>query len=159
MGSSWLGFPALAGRFFTVWATREAPSFGGHHTNSWRVSCAVVSDSLQPMDYIAHQVPLFKGYSRQEYWSGLPFPSPGDLPDPGIKSRSSGLQADCLLSELPGKLRLTIYLRSVREVKLVSFKLQSQEDWLYGNTQKKLCSQKGVRQPNFFSFFFCKVRL
>ena len=40
------------------------------------------------------------GFSRQEYWSGLPFPSPGDLPDPGIESRSPALQADSLLSEL-----------------------------------------------------------
>ena len=40
---------------------------------------------------------------RQEYWSGLPFPSPGDLPDPGIKPRSPLLQADSLLSEPPGK--------------------------------------------------------
>ena len=39
----------------------------------------------------------------QEYWSGLPFPSPGDLLDPGIESRSSALQADVLTSELPGK--------------------------------------------------------
>ena len=39
------------------------------------------------------------GFSRQEYWSGLPFPSPGDLPDPGIKPRSLTLQADSLLSE------------------------------------------------------------
>ena len=43
------------------------------------------------------------GFSRQEYWSGLPFPSPGDLPDPGIKPRSPALQADALPSELPGK--------------------------------------------------------
>ena len=43
------------------------------------------------------------GFSRQEYWSGLPFPSPGDLPDPGIKPRSPTLQADSLPSELPGK--------------------------------------------------------
>ena len=43
------------------------------------------------------------GFSRQEYWSGLPFPSPGDLPDPGIKPRSSALQADALPSEPPGK--------------------------------------------------------
>ena len=43
------------------------------------------------------------GFSRQEYWSGLPFPSPGDLPDPGIKPRSPALQADVLLSEQPGK--------------------------------------------------------
>ena len=42
-------------------------------------------------------------FSRQEYWSGLPFPSPGDLPDPGIEPRSPVLQADALLSELPGK--------------------------------------------------------
>ena len=43
------------------------------------------------------------GFSRQEYWSGLPFPSPGNLPDSGIESRSPALQADSLPSELPGK--------------------------------------------------------
>jgi len=43
------------------------------------------------------------GFSRQEYWSGLPFPSPGDLPDPGIKPGSPALQADTLTSEPPGK--------------------------------------------------------
>ena len=43
-------------------------------------------------------------FSRQEYWSGLPFPSPGDLPDPGMEPRSLALQADSLLSEPPGKL-------------------------------------------------------
>ena len=43
------------------------------------------------------------GFSRQEYWSGLPFSSPGDLPDPGIEPRSPVLQADSLPSELPGK--------------------------------------------------------
>ena len=43
------------------------------------------------------------GFSRQEYWNGLPFPSPGDLPDPGIEPRSPALQADALTSELPGK--------------------------------------------------------
>ena len=42
----------------------------------------------------AHQVPLSMGFSRQEYWSGLPFPSPGDLPDPRIEPRSPALQAD-----------------------------------------------------------------
>ena len=41
---------------------------------------------------VAHQVPLFMGFSGQEYWSGLPFPSPGDLPDPGIEPRSPILQ-------------------------------------------------------------------
>ena len=43
------------------------------------------------------------GFSRQEYWSGLPFPSPGDLPDPGIEPGSPMLQADTLTSEPPGK--------------------------------------------------------
>ena len=43
------------------------------------------------------------GFSRQEYWSELPYPSPGDLPDPGIEPRSPALQADALLSEPPGK--------------------------------------------------------
>ena len=43
---------------------------------------------------VAHQAPLSMGFSRQEYWSGLPFPSPGDLPNPGIKPRSPALQAD-----------------------------------------------------------------
>jgi len=44
-------------------------------------------------------------FFRQEYWSGLPFPSLGDLPNPGIKPGSPSLQADSLLSEPPGKLR------------------------------------------------------
>ena len=44
------------------------------------------------------------GFSKQEYWSGLPFPSPEDLPDPGIKLRSPALQADSLLFELQGSL-------------------------------------------------------
>ena len=52
---------------------------------------------------VVHQAPLFMGFSRQEYWSGLPFPFPGDLPDPGIKPGSLSLQADSLLSEPSGK--------------------------------------------------------
>ena len=52
---------------------------------------------------VAHQVPPSMGFSRQEYWSGLPFPSPGDLPNPGIKPRSPTLQADALTSAPPGK--------------------------------------------------------
>jgi len=51
---------------------------------------------------IACQAPSSAGFSRQEYWSGLPLPSPGDLPDPGIEPRSPALQADSLPSELPG---------------------------------------------------------
>ena len=54
---------------------------------------------------VDHQAPPSMGVSRQEYWSGLPFPSPGDLPDPGIEPRSPALQADALTSEPPGKPR------------------------------------------------------
>ena len=53
---------------------------------------------------VAYQASLSVGFSRQEYWSGLPFPYPGDLPDPGIEPRSPSLQADVLHSEPPGKL-------------------------------------------------------
>ena len=52
---------------------------------------------------VAYQASLSMGFSRQEYWRGLPFPSPGDLPDPGIKPGSSTLQADPLPSEPPGE--------------------------------------------------------
>ena len=54
---------------------------------------------------VAHQARLSTGFYRQEYWSGLPFPSPGDLPDPGIKSGSPTLWADVLPSEPPGTIK------------------------------------------------------
>ena len=50
-----------------------------------------------------YQVPPPRGFSKQEYWNGLPFPSPGDLPEPGIEPGSPALLADALLSEPPGK--------------------------------------------------------
>ena len=58
---------------------------------------------------VARQAPLSMGFSRQGYWSGLPFPSPGDLPYPGIEPRSA-LQADSLATELQGKPDTNIYL-------------------------------------------------
>ena len=48
---------------------------------------------------VAYQASLSVGFSRQEYWSGLPFPSPGDLPNPGIEPKSPALKADALTSE------------------------------------------------------------
>ena len=56
---------------------------------------------------VAHQAPPTMEFSRQEYWSGLSFPSPGDLPDPGIEPGSPALQADALPSEPPGKPLIT----------------------------------------------------
>ena len=52
---------------------------------------------------VAYQASQSMGFSRQEYWSGLPFPSPGHLPDPGIEPRSPASQADALPTEPPGK--------------------------------------------------------
>ena len=53
---------------------------------------------------VVYQASLSMGFSKQEYWSGLPFPSPGDLPDPGIEPRFPALQADTLPSEPPGNI-------------------------------------------------------
>ena len=90
----------IVDRRFTVWATREVSSVDrlifSSFSASWnnlvypiislspdQISRSVVSISLRPH---GHQAPLSMGFSRQEYWSGLPFPFPGNLPDPGIKS-------------------------------------------------------------------------
>ena len=63
---------------------------------------SVMSDSVIPW-IVGHQAPLSMGFSRQEYWSRVPFPSSGDLPDPGIEPGSPTLQTDSLPSEPPGK--------------------------------------------------------
>ena len=57
---------------------------------------------------VAYQASPSMGFSRQEYWSGLPFPSPGDLPDPGIEPGFPTLEADTLISEPPGKPRVPL---------------------------------------------------
>ena len=61
--------------------------------------CPTLCDAVT----VAHQAPLSRRFSRQGYWSGLPFPSPGDLPNPGIEPRSPALLADSLPTELRGK--------------------------------------------------------
>ena len=66
------------------------------------LSHSVVFDSVTPRT-VANQPPLSMGFSRQEYWSGSPFPSPGYLPHPGIKSMSPALQADSLPTKSSGK--------------------------------------------------------
>ena len=66
-------------------------------------SSSVMFNSATPWT-VARQAPLSMGFSRQAYWSGLPFPAPGDLPDPAIKPRSPKLRADSLPSESPGNL-------------------------------------------------------
>ena len=76
-----------------------------------QVSIVLVAQSCltcDPMDCTAHQALLSLGFSSQGFWSGLPFPSPGD---PGIELGSHALQADALPSELPGKPPGFHYLR------------------------------------------------
>ena len=67
------------------------------------LSCQVTSYSLRPCGLQLHKVPLSVGFPRQEYCTRLPFPSPGDPPDPGIEPASSALQADSLLLSCQGK--------------------------------------------------------
>ena len=70
------------------------------------ISCvlghSVVFDSVTPWT-VARQLPLSMGFPRQEYWSRLPFPTPGDLHDPRIKPASSALSDRCFTTEPPGK--------------------------------------------------------
>ena len=74
------------------------------------VNRSVVSDSVTPWT-VAQQIPLSMGFSRHEYWGGLPCPSPGDLSNPGIEPGSPALQVDSLLSEPPG-IPITRVIRS-----------------------------------------------
>ena len=96
--------PTLAGRFFTIWATRKAHSLCQAHifsdpsrSFSLFLELKVKVKSLSHVWLfatpwtVAYQAPQTMGFSRQEYWSGLPFPSPGDLPHPGIKPWSPAL--------------------------------------------------------------------
>ena len=72
------------------------------------------------MDYIAHQAPLPMKFSRQEYWSGFPFPPSGDLPDPGIEPSSPVLAGGFFTTEPPGKpLCLNWALRMLSHTKQV----------------------------------------
>ena len=94
-----------------LYACQEVTVRTGHETTDWfqigkerkkvkSLSCV----QLFAIPWtVVYQASLSMGFSRQEYWRGLPFPSPGDLPDPGIEPRSPALQADALPSEPPGK--------------------------------------------------------
>ena len=83
---------------FTFTDARIPTYFLGNH----KCRCSVMSNST-PWT-MAHHAPLSMGFSREEYWSGLPFPSPTDIPNVGIEPRSSTLQADSLPHEPPEKL-------------------------------------------------------
>jgi len=75
-----------------------------------RAHARLVCLTLQPHRLVAYQALLSVEFFRQEYWSGFPFPSPEDFPDPGIESGSPVLQADSLPTELLGKPYICIYI-------------------------------------------------
>ena len=77
------------------------------HACSFAQSCLTLCDLVA----IAHQVPLSVVFSKQEYWSGLPFPSPGDLSDPGIEPVSPALQVNSLPLEPSGKPLLSLRVK------------------------------------------------
>ena len=81
--------------------------------NSENVGRSVVSDSLKPHSNC--QAPLSMGFPRQEYWSGLSFPSQGNLPHPGIKTKSHALEVNSSPSKPPGKCFLSEQRKEVEE--------------------------------------------
>ena len=83
---------------------------------------------------VAYQAPLSMGFSRQEYWSGLPFPSPGDLPNPGIEPGFPTLEADALTSEPPGNQNKWLFF--IRSIGTQTISLSSQEAIWKGKIQK-----------------------
>ena len=78
-------------------------------------SCQIVTPRT-----VAHQAPLSMGFSRQEHWSGLPFPTPGDLPSPGVESASLALASRFFTTVLSGKTLITTewYLKHLRPQEL-----------------------------------------
>ena len=85
-----------------MWPSNPTAGHTHRRKGKGKESRSVVSDSATPGN-VACQTLLSIGFSRQEHWSVLPFPSPGDLPDPGTEPGSPALQADALLSKPPGK--------------------------------------------------------
>ena len=99
---------------FNLWNYSEWKQLKCALTREWIkklvCTCLVVSDSFATPWIVAPQAPLSMEFSRQEYWSGLPCPPPGDLPDPGNEPGSPALQADSLPSEPPGKPQRNWYI-------------------------------------------------
>ena len=94
-------FPILSLYAIIVIITTVLPIISGSwHQRERTWSCSALSNSATPWT-VAYQALQSMGFSRQEYWSGLPFHSPGDLPNPGIEPKSPTLQADALPTEPP----------------------------------------------------------
>ena len=111
---SLVAYSAWSGRVRHEWAHTHIPLLKHHFTSYWLHNSFILgcSQSVQSLSCVwlfvtpwtvALQAPLSVGFHKQEYWNGLPFPSPGDLPNTGIELMSPVLQADSLSSESQGK--------------------------------------------------------
>ena len=144
--------PSLGCEFFEVQWQRLLPCYAW-----WLLlfSCWVVSESFVTPWTVARQVPLSMKISRQEYWSGLPFPSSGDLPDPGIKPLFPALAGGFFTPEPPGKeapclvisTTLSIVDRhftvwATREIQINICRINGQVSWLeqeFLRTESSVC--------------------
>ena len=110
---NWTRVSCTVGRWLTNWAMKETPKtwFTAKTVTGGGGLVTKLYPTLAIPWTVARQAPLSMGFSRQEYWSGLPFPSPGDLPNPGIEPGSPPLQADSLPTELQGKIWNYILLK------------------------------------------------
>ena len=97
------------------------------------------------------QAPLSIGFSRSEYWSGLPFPSPGDLANSGIKPMSSTLQADYLPTEPLGEPLLSLYSLSILSILICSLRLKKDYNVLLESQPLTLSYYKSIIP--YFSWF------
>jgi len=104
MWSLGMGMTKPAGIQLSLWSVSSSCIHRCRkHCSWWPVQGAKSPRSCLVTPWtVAHQTPLSMGFSRQEYWSGVPFPSPGDLSDPGIKLRSPALQTEYLPYEPSG---------------------------------------------------------
>ena len=122
------------------------------------VSHSVMSDPVTPWT-VAQQIPLSMKFSKQEYWSGLSFPSPGDLPNPGIEPRSPVLQADSLPAEPQGK--PIIYYTPIQNKKfkvLRGEKVSGNFDAAESDTMKRKWGHDHLTNVHFFSTFLHRTR-
>ena len=119
------------------------------------LSRSVMSDSLQPHGPKLARLLCPWGFSRQNHWSGLPCPPPGDLPNPGTEPRSSTLQADSLPSQPPGKpmMEVGVCLLGVKKALIVLV------TWVMSTHLLILCLYLFVCQNDFLTFFSKGYRL
>ena len=107
-------------------------------------SCLTLCDPHGP---VALQAPPYMGFSRQEYWSGLPFPSPEDLPNPEIEPRFPTLQADALLSEPPWKPSYNIHSKIPGLVRRFLLRRSKSSSKIHCYTKTKQCRKEHLSFP------------